>query len=390
MTCTRRVCSLALLASACAATDDGPAWTELGAWRTHVVHAGDLRLSGVAAGDLDPRTPGDEVLAVGERGALVLARVVDGTFRSTVLEEAGGELLQVAIGELDRAAAGHEAVAVGVLTGAEGDGGPGVAWLLTPSPEGLVRTELHRSAALLHAVVIAELDPRGAGLEVALAGFTREVLVLSRGAEGFVPRVVASLPGNAKGMAATRRGLAVACDDGSLVVVERPRVAEDPAAPWRVAYTWRGAAPLARVAARGDEVLVCDNNGVLRLLQFAAGGAFERELVCYTASDRLRGAVFADVDPRTAGTEAATGGYDGTVHSVRLTPHAVPDDVVPASAGFHHYRVELEPCGADTGRVHHLAAGGFAGLGGSVGPVTALVSAGHSGRVLAFDRLAGR
>ena len=70
MTCTRRVCSLALLASACAATDDGPAWTELGAWRTHVVHAGDLRLSGVAAGDLDPRTPGDEVLAVGERGAL--------------------------------------------------------------------------------------------------------------------------------------------------------------------------------------------------------------------------------------------------------------------------------------------------------------------------------
>lgn len=387
---TAALAALTLCAAACRATEPGPAWTERGGWRTHVVHAGDVRLSGVAAGDLDPRTPGDEVLAVGERGALVLARVVDGVFRSEVIDETGGELLQVAIGELDRAASGSEAVAVGVLTGAEEDGGEGVAWLLTPTAAGFERTELYRAAALLHAVVIAELDPRGAGQEVALAGFTREVVVLSRGAAGFTPRVVATLPGNAKGMAATRRGLAVACDDGSLVVVERPRADEDPTGPWRVAYTWRGAAPLARVAARGDEVLFCDNGGVLRLLQFAAGGGFERALVCATAPDRLRGAVFADVDPRAPGTEAATGGYDGAVHAYRLTPQAVPDDVVPASAGFQHYRVEAEPCGADTGRVHHLAHGRFSGLGGASEPVTALVSAGHSGRVLAFDRLASR
>lgn len=370
------------LPSACRSSDAERASVERGGWRADVAHVGDTRLSGVACGDIDPASPGDELIAVGDLGQIVYARCRAGVFESSVVEATGGELLQVAVGDVDRARPGAEVVTVGVLTGAEDDGAEGVAWLLARRPDGTFeRTELFRTGALLHAVVIADLDPRAPGNEVALAGFTREVTLLARVDGAFVPRTIATLPGNAKGLAATANGLVVACDDGSLLLLARPTDAAGDGA-WTVARSWQQNAPLARVATRAGELLVCSNDGVLNLHQTAGGGGFSRTTTCLQLDDRLRGAVFADVDPRVEGSEAATAGYDGTVRVVRLTPWPVADDLVPVGQGLVNYRVESEIVADDTARLHHLATGRFDGLG------TALVTAGYSGRVLVVHRVA--
>ncbi|MEZ6016944.1 MAG: hypothetical protein R3F49_17635 [Planctomycetota bacterium] len=378
---TRTAFFVAALASACHSTT-GPTYVDRDGWRTHEAFAGEVRLSGVACGDIDPRSPGDELVAVGELGRITYARCVGGAFESEVIAETGGELLQVAVGDVDRERPGAEIVAVGVLTGTEEELGEGAAWLLRRSADGaggFEREVLAQSPALIHAVVIGDLDPATPGNEVALAGFTREVTLVTRTPEGFAARVIAKLPANAKGMAATARGLVVACDNGALVWLARPSEA---GAEWNTARVWRGEAPLARVATRPDEVLVCGNDGVLRLFQTKSDEAFERETRCVALDDRLRGAVFADVDPRSPGTEAATAGYDGTVRVVRLEPWPVAADLVPASAGLVNYRVIEDIAAEDTAKLHHLASGRFDGLG------TCLVSAGYSGRVLVVHRIA--
>ena len=173
-------------------------------------------------------------------------------------------------------------------------------------------------------------------------------------------------------MTATASGLAVACDDGSLVHLARPVEG----GVWTLRDTFESDAPLARVAARGDELLVCGNDGKLWLHAATASGAFRRSTQCLAADDRLRGAVFADLDPRAEGLEAATAGYDGTLRVLQLTALRFAGDVIPESAGLPEYFVEPEVVAEDTDKLHHLAAGRFEGLG------TALVSAGYSGRVL--------
>jgi hypothetical protein len=369
------VCALLALA-ACSSTEGPPPPVALGSWLTYEAYVGEGVLSGVACGDLDPQSPGDELIAVGQGGKIVILRCKEGRFSAEELEPAPGELLQVAVGDLDPMRPGAEAVAVGIAVGAEDDGGEGIAWLISRGEGGFERTELHRAGALLHAVSVADVDRDRAGNEVALAGFTREVLVMppTSGAEA---RTVATLSGNAKGMAATERGLVVACDDGSLVLLERPT---DVGGEWTVARTWREAQPMARVAARRGEVLVCGNDGVLRLHQVDPTGAFERSTRCFESEQRLRGAVLADVDPSRPGLEAATAGYDGLVRVVYLTPWPVADDLVPPSAGLVDYRVQVEVVAEDVDALHHLGAGNFDGIGPS------LVTAGFSGRVLVVAR----
>jgi hypothetical protein len=101
-------------------------------------------------------------------------------------------------------------------------------------------------------------------------------------------------------------------------------------------------------------VLFCGNDGVLRLWQDGA----VREL--YASTERLRGAVIADLDPSRPGIEYATAGYDGRVVVVSEEDSTLTATVV----------------GRDAERFHHLAVGDLPGLG------TCLVACGYGGRVI--------
>jgi hypothetical protein len=415
--------SLVLAGLGCRSTDEDLPYTERGGWRTHVVYEGELPLYGLAAGDIDRAAPGDELVAVGAEGEIVYVARDGPEFQARQMGDWGDgvavELVQVAIGDVDRMLPGAEIVVVGARVdersehgptesgdgaeGSQGDGGEvvGVAYLLVRDGEGFTCTELHSATAPLLSVLVADLDPAFAGNEVALAGDGREVVLLVSAAEGFEARKIADLPGAGRAMAATDAGLVVACDDGSLVWLARP---EPPpglpepgvdVVPWRAMHTWRAEGALVSVAARGRVVLVCGEDGVLRLFQIAGAGpdiAFVRETRCLTLDVELGGAALAEIDAREAGDEALAVADDGTVHVVRITPWPVADDVVPASAGFENYRVHAEVVADDTEPLRALAAGRFApfqhGAVGASQPsmpqpsVVGLVCTGASGRIL--------
>jgi len=423
---------LGLTGLGCRAPDGGLPHTERAGWRTHVVYEGKSPLYGIAAGDIDLAAPGDELVAVGAEGEIVyIARNGPGVRAERIGDwgvDAAVELVQVAIGDVDRALPGAEIVMVGAhvtqridqqvdtrgetSSGAQGGAAAGSAFLLVRDGAGFTRTELHRAAAPLRAVLVADLDPAFAGNEVALAGDGREVVLLVRTAEGLQPRTIADLPGAARAMAATETGLVVACDDGSLVWLARTQEPSEPGRPgepgasgsdgatWRAAHTWRAPGPLTAVVARGADVLVCGDDGVLRMFQLAGVGldiAFVRETRCLRLDGAMLGVACSDSDVDQVGFEVASVAEDGTVHVVRLTPWPVAEDLVPASAGLENHRVRAELVAADDGPLRALAAcrllpfeprataasgsvqGDSAAAGAMVG---GLACAGASGRVL--------
>ncbi len=336
-----RILVLVAALSSCVATSSTePAW-----WQETAADVGG-KLGGCAVGDFDPDLPGDEIAVVGGDGGVHLIwRSGDGwQHRRPFTTE--GESIQCVAGDLVPGQAGDELVAFGVATGGEGDGGPGrvTAMTLTADRRTWLKP-LIESEALVHAGALANLDPDVPGDELFYAGFfgeARSIAGLGR------PEVLGALPGNAKGAAAGVGGVVFACDDGSLVRFQRREQG------WRRDVLFHSPDALARVTATDDEVLFCSNDGVLRLWR---GGVTR---VLHNSSDRLRGAVIADLDPDHEGVEYATAGYDGKVSVIR-------------DEGARRIVTHV---GEDADRFHHLAVGELPGLG------TCLVACGYGGRVI--------
>jgi hypothetical protein len=147
----------------------------------------------------------------------------------------------------------------------------------------------------------------------------------------------------------------VPCTDGSLVEARLT----DGRLVTRVID--RRASGRARVGGTRDQLVVCDDDGQLSLLTPDGLRALHAE------TQKLRGAVLADLDPASPGLEAATTGYSGRVTLVRDplgTPRATL--LFTDRAGFHHAAageldgapgLELVVCGM-AGRVLVFGAGG--------------------------------
>jgi hypothetical protein len=312
----------------------------------------DIKLGGCAVGDFDPTHPGNEVAAVASDGSVYIVRRVGEGWEHEVIARFPGELIQCAGGDLAVGVGADELVAVGAAQGGEDDGGAGVAYAIVHDGTGFRTTRVALDAALLHAVAVGDIDPARPGLELLVAGYGRNLLLLHDGEHGVVSQSIGRLPGDAKGAAAGLGGAVVVCADGSLV-----RVGRD-GARWSVDVLAKYETPLARVAATDEAVLFSANDGVLRL--WHAGNTDE----CMHAPDRLRGAVIAPVDPLRREPVFATAGYDGRVTVVWPRRDGAP--------------YVLHEVGQDTDRFHHLTSGELPGLG------LALVACGYSGRVLAM------
>jgi len=340
-------------------------WSDDGGWSSLV--AADLgeKLGGCAVGDVDPTKPGNEIVAVGVSGTVYVVSFVDGAWQHEVAGKASGEMVQVVVGDVDPNPEhpALEIVCVGVAEGTEDDGGQGAAHVLFFDEGEWVMREIHRSPALLHAAYVADgvgdrPDLDGTlGTEVVLGGFDDDLVVLDLTEDGWVPEVVGTLPGAAKNMVEYRDGVAVACADGSLLLLRRP------SDTWQLELLDRAPAGNARMATDGARLLVARDDGGLGLYTGGVRKDIHRE------SDKLRGAVLANVDPPHPGVEAVTGGYGKTI-------------TVLTQDGDDWDDTEVYE---DGDRLHHMAAGHLSNLGSSI----FVVACGYSGRIIVLRRTPG-
>lgn len=345
---------LALVASGCGLTSVDEVAPRHGPWVSEIAWEAGVKIGGCALGDIDPATPGDEVVVVtGDHRVVLLRRSEDG-WEDELVAQFDGEMIQVAVAELSSNYPGEEILCVGAKKGSEDDPGPGVAMLCYQSGGQFVTKTLFEDAALVHGVSVDE-DGR-----IALVGYTGKARLFE------VEDELEQLPdsglgmiefGNELGQGKAVLGLGassalVASADGALV-----RIDGLTAETW-----WKSPDSLARLGRAGDLVVCCDNGGRLQL--FSVSGAFEpRQL--HDAADRLRGAVLADLSADHDGVEAATADYDGRL---------IVFDTLEEDASYI-------VVATDNDRFHHLATGVVEGLGRS------LVAVGYGGRVHVAYRL---
>jgi hypothetical protein len=334
-----------LLASCVATESTKPAW-----WQQTAADLGQ-KLGGCAVGDFDSQLPGNEIAVVAGDGGVYLVWREGDDWSSRQIHTTGGESIQCVAGNLLAYRSGDELITLGVSRGGEDDGGPGLATVigLKVDRAPLIKT-LVEPEALIHAGAMGDFDPTQPGDELAYGGFFGEAR-LAYGTGRSI--TLGPLPGNAKGAAAGVGGVVFACDDGSVV-----RFRRDGDGGWQQDLLASTGAVLARVAATDDEVVFAANDGVLRAWRDG------QTRVLAESSDRLRGAVIADLDPLREGDEYATAGYDGQVL-------VIAEDVVDGQRGM-----TVTTAGRDGDRFHHLAVGELPGLG------TCLVACGYSGRVI--------
>ena len=336
---------------------DSMEWINHGDWSSQIAADVGEKLGGCAIGDVDPDVPGNEIVAVGESGAVYLVAFKDGAWTDEIIGQAPGEMVQCVLGDIDANRPGLEIVVVGIAEGTEDDGGPGMAHVLFLEEGEWVMRDIYRSPALLHAACVAELD-NTPGAEVLLAGFSGQAVVMDLAEDGWVEIPAGELPGAAKNAVAYQDGVALACADGSLALVrsgpngyETEIIDQVPAGNARLATDGEG------------RLLVARDDGVLDL--YVDGARDE----IYKESEKLRGAVLANLDPTQPGLEAVTAGYGKTITVLHQE-----GDLWDATEIFE-----------DTDKLHHVTAGYIGALGSS----TFLVACGYSGRVLVLRRASG-
>ena len=338
----------------------------------------DVRVNGVATGDLDPSVPGQEIVAVDLLGRVHIATREGDGFRHDMIATTGGELVQVAVGDLVPSIPGDEIVAVGAESGTEDDPGPGAVRIYHRGKGGWQETT-YLAPSLVHAIAIGPLR-NGEAPSLVCAGFFQQALIgtMSPTGDGGVRLQMAALDlppvGNAKGLALTEAGFVMACDDGHTVeFVATPE-----------GFSHRSpvphGSPLARIAYDSEiGVLICDNDGFLRVFPL---GDRPSSKILERAKQRLRGAVLVDIDPNNEGKEACSAGYDGFVRVVGLNRVEKKQLDLPGQPVSRGWDGDLRYVARDSAKLHHLAAADIDGLG------TCLVSCGYSGDVLLIYRQA--
>jgi len=318
-------------------------------WRSAVLLDTGSKLSGVAVGDLLPDAPGNEMVTVGTDHKIRLIWRDGETWRDEVIATTPGEMIQVAVGDVDPDLPGDEIMAVGVASGGEDDpGAKGAALYVTREGDAWTAVQVFEDTALLHGVCI-----KSSGVWV--TGYSDRIHLLGRQDALPWPAHSAPLPGPGRSIAPTAGGVAVACRDGSVVDVSLSGVVGPVPMPRDKRDVGR-----ARVAAADRDVLAADDDGTLTLLTAGESG-----VVLHQGTDKLRGAVLADLDPSAPGLEAATAGYDGTIRVFTRTGATWRDQVVAR----------------DTDRFHHLTSGTLPGWAGIV-----LVGVNYSGKVTVAGR----
>ena len=345
------LCLAATLVVACdgARSAKRPAATGALTWMEEVAFDAGVKLGGCVVADVDPTRPGNEIAVVASTGAVFLVyREPTGGWGSEQIAELPGEMIQIAAGDLDPGSPGDELVAVGAARGGEDEGGPGAAWIIARGADGWSATKVFEDVALLHAVCVGDFLSRRAGAEVLVAGYSGKSWILRRSTDGWDATSMARFEGQAKSATPFRDGAAIATTAGQVVLVRDVGAAE-----WSATVLAGFESGQARITSRGADVLVCGNGGELHLVGVDGSRLLHRE------DDRLRGAVIADLDPTRAGVEYATAGYSGDITVVALGPGDA--ETVTTVVGHDTDRIHHLAAGELAGRGTVLVACGYSG-----------------------------
>jgi hypothetical protein len=313
-------------------------------WHVHRVLEAGEKLGGCAAGDVLPDVPGPELVTVAASGAVWVAWREGITWHSEKAFTAPGEMIQVACGDVLAASPGDEIVVVGMARGRESSSGPGAAYLISRRDDAWVATQIATSTRLLHGTCVAREG-------VVVTGFENTARLVRFPDGAPVSGPVVTLPGAGKTALEVGNSVIIACDDGSLVAVDwsdRSVITLDERPSGR-----------ARLGSDGHRIVVADDDGTLSIVTPSGRTEIFRE------SDKLRGAVLADLDTDAEGIEAACAGYRNRITVLRQTTGGWRPELVHEA----------------TDRLHHLLAVRL-----DEDAESALVACGYSGALILVDR----
>jgi hypothetical protein len=327
-----------------------------GQWDAKVVHTAEDKIGGLDVGDILPDVAGDEIACVLRDGSVTVVWPTHPGWAALGVAKVGGEMLQCAIGDVDERVPGNEIVIAGMKKGTEEDGGNGAVHVVTRHGENDWRCEqVWLAPALVHGVTVMDIDPARPGNEIVCVGFDSKATIVFRDGDGWARETAVDLPGKGKSVVPRGNDAVIATAAGTvdlLVKVEDSWGLESLLAS-EAGQSRLGVAPDGRIVSAGDD-------GVLRLIDGETVTEIHRE------SQKLRGAVLADLDPASKGLEAATASY-----LMKITVLAPDGDGWRPEVVF-----------TDTGKFHHLDAGDI--LPDS--PGMELAGCGYSKRLVVVSR----
>jgi len=333
-----------------------------GEWTADVLLECDHGLGGAAIGDLDPDSPGKEVVAVSAAGEVWLVRGGATHRAPECIHRSAGELIMGAIGDAVPDSPGCEFVGVGMVSGPESLTGPGQVLLIHRQGKGWQATPIFRDDHMIHGVALGDVAARYPGNEIVVCGFSHRVTLLRREGARWRDQTIYVASDRLKIAAIAdvlpqREGLEVlVCgSDGRVVALWEGQLG------WCHEVVYADPVGQSRVAAGAAGVLIGGDGGKVTLARRQDAG-WRAECLARQAG-KIRGVAVADVDPEVPGAELYACGYSRNV--VQLVRDA---------GGFWHSRRIF----SGQRPLHHLVAGDF----DAAHPGSELVTCGHGGRLI--------
>lgn len=335
-----------------------------GSWRGEVVLETDHGMGGAAVGDLDAKSPGNEVVVVNGAGEIWLVRRLAQGWQPERIYSGGGELIMCAIGDADPRYEGNEFVGVGMVSGEESSSGAGQILVVHKEGRGWSAEPVFRDNHMLHGVAIGDVSSRHQGNEIVACGFDHRVTLLHFqdgiwedetiyvGSDRMKIVVVVDILPEHEGLEV------VACgSDGKVVVLWEGKLG------WHHEVIFSDPVGQSRVAIGQRGVLIGGDKGKVTLCR-RQDGEWLHEFITRDTG-KIRGVAIADVDCIHSGPELYACGYSRNVAQL------IQDD-----EGFWRLRVIFTA----KRPLHHLVAGEF----DPAHPGPELVTCGHGGRLIAI------
>lgn len=343
----------------------GAVFGEATEWTSRVILSTEEALGGAAIGDVDPDSPGNEVVAVSATGNVWIAKWRGEGWSAKSVKAADGELIMCAIGDVEPDSAGNELVAVGMVEGPESTTGPGQVVLVRRESGAWRARTIFTDSHMIHGVAIGDVCSKHEGNEIIAAGFNHRVTLLCRTEQGaWQPETIYVANDRLKlvqvgDVLPQREGLEVlVCgSDGSVVVLWQHTLG------WRHEIMYRGAAGQSRIAIGDGCVLVGGDDGKVTLVKRTESG-FVAD-VLGREPGKIRGVGIGDVDPGAAGVEYYATGYSRNVVQY-----------VPMEDGYWSSRVIFTA----EKTLHHMVLGDV----NPKRPGLELVTCGHGGKLIAL------
>jgi hypothetical protein len=332
-------------------------------WRSEVILETEQGMGGVAIGDLDPSSPGNEAFVVNGAGEAWMAKRTGATWKAERIYRGPGELIMCAVGDVDPTKPGNEFVGCGSVEGPESLTGPGHAVLVWREDGRWESRQIFRDTLFLHGVAIGDVSTKYPGNEVITVGFNHRVQMSHFDRESNAWRhetiyvandrlkvcVVDDVMPDRPGMEIIATGA-----DG------KPQLLWEGKLGWHHETVFVDRAGQSRVTVGPLGVLLAGDDGKVNLATRGDGRWLADCLGRDTA--KMRGVVLADLDPRYDGVEAYACGYSGKV-----------TQFVRVANSYWQANVLL----TDPRALHHLVAGEFDPE--HSGPE--MLTAGHSGKL---------